>query len=426
MSGTVRPLSESLSLLKNAQLKTLLTRIGSRTSGRKPELVARLERDLRAQGRIRWQPCLPASSQTCPSASSKQSSRENDLAAAGKSGGKATILSVDMGVRNLAFAVCEVTKGDFWGKNMCLMRADDNATAGKVRESKEKAGLSREKSDLERLMGAVEELQREPIGMRVEVWRRIAVPLFSPFSASQAPIPMSSSEPDAEAQNPYNPSSLSRTAYDLVANMLLPLGPDTILIERQRFRSGSQPQIQEWTIRVNGLEGMMWAVLRTLEEQARRRGDSGGMTVPGPWEVSPAHVGSYWIGEVGTGAERKGDVKGKGRKVDKKDKIAIVGRWLRESLPSPSPKLKRKASPISLVFGTEAAVTREAFLARLDKPRGGTKKSDTVMDLGRVEGNGNVKKLDDLADCLLQAAAWAVWERNRVVISGAVGIAGER
>lgn len=78
---------------------------------------------------------------------------------------------------------------------------------------------------------------------------------------------------------------------------------------------------------------------------------------------------------------------GRKGKVDKKAKVAIVKSWV-----------AGESEDVSLTFEGQAAEISEAF----KQARG-----------GRLLAGG---KLDDLADCLLQAVAWARWEENRRAI----------
>ena len=86
-------------------------------------------------------------------------------------------------------------------------------------------------------------------------------------------------EVDADAESgtepdPFSPASLARVTTALVRDALLPLRPTHVLIERQRFRSAGHAAVQEWTLRVNTLEAMLHAALRTVREY-------------GLWDTSP-------------------------------------------------------------------------------------------------------------------------------------------
>lgn len=59
---------------------------------------------------------------------------------------------------------------------------------------------------------------------------------------------------------------------------------DTILIEKQRWRSGSAPAIQQWTVAVNTFEGMLHACFACLMDPKKQRVES----------VDPQQVVRYW------------------------------------------------------------------------------------------------------------------------------------
>jgi cruciform cutting endonuclease 1 len=205
---------------------------------------------------------------------------------------------------------------------------------------------------------------------------------------------------DAKA---FTPSVLSKTAYDITKE-LLAHDPTTILIERQRFRSGGAAAIQEWTVRVNMLESMLWACLHTLCSNS----SSPGKDYPTAHEISPARVASFWAAgkefplrpaeDLFSPSAVNGGIVGitkstESRKVQKKDKIAIAQSWLQGG-----------NGDVQLEFEGQAAEVAQAFRS---KARNVGKRSGPADSMG---------KLDDLADCLLQAVAWARWEQNAVAL----------
>jgi cruciform cutting endonuclease 1 len=193
----------------------------------------------------------------------------------------------------------------------------------------------------------------------------------------------------------FSPSRLSTTAYS-VTRELLALRPDEILIERQRFRSGGAAAVQEWTVRVNMLESMLWACLETLREMHHNA--DGPKKNPEVSAVEPARVARFWVpGEdvplvppqdlfALTKYPGEEGAKGVRRKVEKRDKVAVVKAWIEGD------------SDVRIDFEGQAAEMAEAF--REEKVRGSAR---------QIAGG----KLDDLADCLLQGVAWVRWEENR-------------
>ncbi|KAK5138306.1 hypothetical protein LTR08_003367 [Meristemomyces frigidus] len=290
------------------------------------------------------------------------------------------VLSVDMGIRNLAFCVLDmppfstaqslgkerVTSAlavSHWFKKDLLAAAED-AGGGEQTTSETVAVGERESG-----------LKRKPAA---------AVP-----------------------KDAFTPSALSKTAY-AITTQLLSYKPTVILIERQRFRSGGSAAILEWTVRVNMLESMLWACLQTLRESRLLEENADFPTV---LEVSPRRVASFWTTGPEASLRPTDDLLVPGsndrdalsspmhtpprarRAVRKSDKIAIARFWLDGSDATSAP----------LAFGGEAAKTAHAFRVR------GGKGSRGASGAG---GEGAVGKLDDLADCLLQAVAWVRWEEN--------------
>ncbi|KFY23725.1 hypothetical protein V491_02432 [Pseudogymnoascus sp. VKM F-3775] len=317
-----------LSTLKGAALKQLAFKCGVSTSGVKATLCQRLKDEI---------PLLPGSKLAEKSGVKRQPMR---------------ILSIDMGIRNLAYCVLDV--------------ATD--------------------SSLPKLVA----------------WQRIAV--------SSAPVPNNDKSELATKveKESFEPPVLSAAAFKLLRKTLLPHNPTHILIERQRFRSMGSPKILEWTVRVNMLESMIYAILLTLREE----GAWNGTVVP----VAPGKVGPFWLegeGDVTTGAlegvgigdsSQDSVVKAKTRNaklakaLNKGAKIDLVRNWLaigdRVGVDSPD---------------VEALV--KAYLDKWDKKPGGVKGKRPVKDaIATIEKMG---KLDDLADSLLQGMAFIQWEENK-------------
>lgn len=272
-----------------------------------------------------------------------------------------TIVSVDMGIKNLSICTLETME----------------PIASKTRTGSEKSKL------------------------RIADWKKLDV-LSKLSSQSTTPTELDSVSASAKSSlspTAFTPSILSRAAVQ-ITNSLLTYKPDHILIERQRFRSGGAAAVQEWTLRVNMLESMLWACLESLRA-------SGNGVSPNVHEVSPARVAKFWcLGPEGGGTlleegileqdwkvAEKGSRAGRERKIEKKDKIAVVRSWLSGAAKGPGD------STVSLNLSDEATRVAESFLAETN---GRKKRSESSLG-----------KLDDLADCLLQGAAWIRWEENR-------------
>ena len=338
-----------------ADLTALLARIGTATSGNKGDLINRLANSIQTP-KLHWlNNNVPLSSGSLGLDRVDNAQKPVER-----------ILSVDMGIRNLAFCMCEVQRSELEAS------ADAIASSGPTVQSVQDVAAAFDKAV-------------SPLKLHVSTWRRIEVPLH---------LPPSETGSEANAAMAFNPANLSRSAQELMANTLLPLQPTTVLIERQRFRSAGAASILEWTVRVNSLESMLWAVLRTYEHESAARGQA----FAAASEVNPGVVGRFWLHEA------------LGRHPEKSDKIALVASWLQRGGAA--------ATTIDLSFNDAAAVTRDAFLGKLAK-KTRTKRAvkGTAAQLGLAGAGDDTKKLDDLADCVLQAAAWATWERNRLALS---------
>ena len=194
---------------------------------------------------------------------------------------------------------------------------------------------------------------------------------------------------ETKTKEAFDPATYSQHAYNLVSTLFssTPNQPTQILIERQRFRSMGGSAVQEWTLRVNMFEAMIYAVLKTLAEKGMWQG-----TVH---PIAPAKVSKFWLGDK----EGTDEIEGKGSKSTKTKtaKIQLVGRWLEE----------RRTGYGKFELEGKAEEMGRAYLGK--RTRSGTKSREiaTVPQIG---------KLDDLADCLLQGMAWIKWEQNRRLI----------
>jgi cruciform cutting endonuclease 1 len=287
------------------------------------------------------------------------------------SNGKTRIISVDMGIRNLAYCVIDVP-------------AHRHVTDGKL---------------------------------HVQSWKRLDL-LEKMRPAALIPLSESESEdakgkPDIVAKailkNSFTPSIMSKVALQ-VAQDFLAHKPDILLIERQRFRSGGGSAIQEWTIRVNTLESMLWACFETLKHSETRLCED---TFPVVHEVAPKRVASFWTAsrdaqlpsadlfqvDYSPPELKAVGSKAKAASTGKKEKIAVLRSWLDVS------------GGVSLDFSPGTQATAAAFATGLKRRKS---KDDEVT--GADMALERETKLDDLADCVLQGAAWVRWEENRRTI----------
>lgn len=287
--------------------------------------------------------------------------------------GKTRILSVDMGIRNLAYCVIDVP-------------ANRYTTNEKLRVQ------SWQRLDL---------LEK----MRPEV----ATPLVKPALEHEHVADAPDSVANAILKNSFTPSVMSKVALQ-VAQDFLAHKPDIVLIERQRFRSGGGSAIQEWTIRVNTLESMLWACFETLKaSQVMLKS----VTFPAVHEVAPKRVASFWTAspdahrppadlfapDFSPPELKVSSNTTKAASTGKKEKIAVLRSWLDGS------------GGVSLDFSAETQRIAAAFAQGVKRRK--SKSDETDVAEPAVERE---TKLDDLADCVLQGAAWVRWEENRRAI----------
>jgi cruciform cutting endonuclease 1 len=229
-----------------------------------------------------------------------------------------SIVSIDMGIRNLAYAHLtadldddeELRKREEWG---CY---------------------------------------RQP---RLCVWEKIAIaPLMSKdTSESESDIPIEdlSSQGPPKSRQTKVAKAIRQSKNDAFAPHLYAVHavslikcimahkptPTHILIERQRFRSGGSPIVQDWSIRVGVFEGMLYAVLRTLAEMNTGSGSGNVMDRAGKLMnvdvegILPGRVVRYWTDRGGAEETATGTAKLKGKAM-KKFKIDVVGQALEDSL----------------------------------------------------------------------------------------------
>lgn len=316
------------SSLRLSDLKLLASRCGIATSGTKPLLTQRIHDEITSTPKTLPHP--------------------------------ARILSIDMGIRNLAYCVLDIP--------------------AYVSESAVVASRS-----LKASRGFAEERPNSTCLPRITAWQKVAV--------STAPTELDIN--GAKVKELFDPATLSKAAYTLLCSNLLLQSPTIILIERQRFRSMGSKHILEWTIRVNVFESILYGVLSTLQAEGAWIGE----VIP----IIPGRVGPFWLGDEApaglskTRTSKSTKVQNKGLKID------LVRRWL-------------EAGDVVELGNDKVRAMAGQYMEKWGRSPGGIKgRKRGEEDLGTEVG-----KLDDLSDCLLQGMAWCAWEENkrRVLLGG--------
>jgi Mitochondrial resolvase Ydc2 / RNA splicing MRS1 len=173
-----------------------------------------------------------------------------------------------------------------------------------------------------------------------------------------------SSKPECPGTESFEPIEYAEKAYTLMKSSLEKYNPDTILIERQRYRSAGGSAIQEWTVRVNMLESMFHAVLHTLAMERGYKVDV--------HSVSPRKVARLWLANVQEKLTAR---------ETKVAKIAVADRIL-------------NGQTVKVDIVDQAKDIADSF----------------------QNGNSSLKKFDDLADSLLQGLGWWKWHITRSIM----------
>lgn len=159
------------------------------------------------------------------------------------------VLSIDMGIRNLAFA-------------LLTSNVPQNHT--------------------------IKQVQRP----MVEQWRRVSV---SATSTGRLKTDIMGGEPQSSTmqetgsmavKESFEPHVMATYALEY-ARYFASLRPTHILIERQRFRSAGGSSVQEWTIRVGMFESMLYAIFGAMHD----RDNFHAITQP----ILPARVNKFWL-----------------------------------------------------------------------------------------------------------------------------------
>ncbi|OAL70667.1 hypothetical protein A7D00_4995 [Trichophyton violaceum] len=377
-----------LHTLKVRQLQKLALSIGILSSGTKSDLVNRLSETLHTYDH--------------------QARGKNDKLQTPNGPGPMSILSIDMGIRNLAYSHLLVFPA---------VQASDVRTIESVYRPLSAAKISLNAWDRLAISSfPTRDIHTDPSTTSISKLGGLRKAIFQPSSNSQD----EEEQPKKESKEHFAPYLYASHAYTLITSLLEAYKPTHVLIERQRFRSGGGSAVQEWTIRVGVFEGMVYAVLHTLQQQ--RKGEFDRLIVQG---VDPQRVVKYWTnGEMkDTTADSKKRVSSK---EGKRAKIDLIGRCLTRCVDvGDFDKGSKYEIPLELglVEGSQARDIVQAYLNRWNAGGRTAKRcgirASMEQSSGRVE---NIGKLDDLADSLLQGITWLEWQKmtEKLLYSNAV------
>jgi cruciform cutting endonuclease 1 len=263
-----------------------------------------------------------------------------------------SLLSIDMGIRNLAFA---------------------HFTAKPASETSHLYDLP-----------------------KLQAWHRVAVSRApNELKASLGPdiVGDSTSEMrtakdllDNDKKESFEPSDYAGHAYNLVNHLLQTYKPNYVLIERQRFRSGGRAAVPEWTIRVGVFEGMLHAVLRTLVESGKIK-----LVVE---SMLPTQVNRYWFDDPDRAKPAGEKLTGRD---GKRAKIDLVGNILEGQSSSARVVIAEGLQPLAQQF---VSVWKKEVRTKKGESKGISKLDDLadsfLQGLAWINWQNNRQRLDAL------------------------------
>ncbi|KKZ66082.1 hypothetical protein EMCG_08147 [[Emmonsia] crescens] len=395
--------------LKVRQLQRLASLTGILSSGTKPVLIERLKQVLHVEPR-----------QAVQNASQEESSINDKK--------PASILSIDMGIRNLAFAHLVVPPGHTGRTPSGELNPPILKAWYRLSVPSFVSNSASNKQALDFHMG--EEMKPKKKLAKGRKSKTLGVP-----KAGQEDGDFK--EKEKKEKESFAPKLYAAHAYTLMSSLLATYKPTHVLIERQRFRSGGGSSVQEWTIRVGVFEGMLYAVLRSIQQE--RKGEVANIVVQG---VEPQRVMRYWMDEEDL------DLNLKGKRTEtpltknipkpmtpnrrKQIKIDRIGTVL-SSCTGSGIRSTDLGDHIGLQFGDDGQMHEvvEAYLKKWGKKTKGKKATTRGSSVIPSPSSSKeachsasddsqileIEKLDDLADCLLQAMTWLEWQNTRQKIA---------
>ena len=186
----------------------------------------------------------------------------------------------------------------------------------------------------------------EPV--RVDAWTRLSIeePSSSPGEGDQnvSKITRKTPSPKIRAtKESYEPAIYAARAHAFVKQIVDSHQPTHVLIERQRFRSGGSSAVQEWSIRVGIFEAMLYAAFHTLKAE--------NLYCCQIISILPKRVNRYWLESGSEDVDEEVPVK-KTSSAVKLEKIECVQTMLADQ------------ESTNITFSGDAEATKSAFLSR--------------------------------------------------------------
>ena len=261
---------------------------------------------------------------------------------------------------------------------------------------------------------------------------------------------------DEREMDSIHPAMFAEYAYNLVSYLVDTHNPTHVLIERQRLRSNRGPNVFEWVLRVGMFESMINSSLYTLQ---RERGLNifvdaidPGRVVSTVQEKQADALADVLRTQVASGTTGINNLSTKKLRVD------LVGRWIgtwaeraqlatptigphesKVDLPDPSgtsgadPDFRpgdKSDKYFRLLVNEEDEKLRGLALKFLEEWQMNLLRRKTPHSSNPVErkwivnvrrhGEDDIRKLDDLADCLFQGLTWLDWHimRDKILREG--------
>ncbi|PYH93718.1 hypothetical protein BO71DRAFT_484326 [Aspergillus ellipticus CBS 707.79] len=293
--------------LKATQLQHLAQQTGIQISGPKPALIARLEKELPEcelfpvpVGATTSATAAAPTVTTATTVVSKNGTGRTGTGTGTVSGttpgnkipdlppGTQSILSIDMGIRNFAFAHLLVSPPPS-SPPPSSPSPSPSLSPSLSPSAAPLTSSSSSDADTDAYANEADEAPPTPQPkITLNAWRRLSISdigeelVLPPTPTPNTPPPSSSNgesitDPNATptptpTEPPtFTPAIYARHAYAVITALLDTYRPTHVLIERQRFRTGGGAAVQEWTLRVGVFEGMLHAVLFAVGRERERQ-----------------------------------------------------------------------------------------------------------------------------------------------------------